>query len=203
MRLLSLFLPVTIILAACNAGWAQLPNYGVGRTPAAEEIRAWDISVSPTGKELPAGQGTAKEGAPLYAEKCAACHGATGTGGRAPTLIKSKGAPEGAQARGGGGMAGMDMGQGGPGGGIMAIRSPYATTLWDYINRGMPLNKEGTLKPDEVYAIAAYLLYKNDVIHETDVLDAKSLPLVKMPNREGTAPMPPWKHGAPLLRNYP
>jgi mono/diheme cytochrome c family protein len=205
MLLLRLLLPISI-LGAYNAGWAQSPAYGVGRSPTAEEIRAWDISISPTGKELPAGQGTAKEGAQLYAQKCSACHGATGTGGAAPTLIRSKGTavtdtPERApQARGGGGMAGMDMGQGG---GIMALRSPYATTLWDYINRGMPLNKEGTLKPDEVYAITAWLLYKNDVVQENDLLNAQSLPLVKMPNRDGAAPVPPWKHGAPLLSHYP
>jgi len=102
-------------------------------------------------------------------------------------------------------MAGMDMGPGpgGPGGGIMALRSPYATTLWDYINRGMPLNKEGTLKPDEVYAITAWLLYRNDVIQENDVLNPQTLPQVKMPNRDGAAPVPPWKRGAPLVRDYP
>src|SRR6476659_5725772 len=71
---------------------AQSPTYGVGRTPTPEEIRAWDISISPTGKELPPGKGTAKEGAVLYTQKgCAGCHGPSGSGGRAPTLISSKG----------------------------------------------------------------------------------------------------------------
>src|SRR6267142_3639646 len=71
---------------------AQSPTYGVGRTPTAEEIRAWDISISPTGKELPPGRGTAKEGAQIYVQKgCAGCHGATGSGGRAPNLIRRQG----------------------------------------------------------------------------------------------------------------
>ena len=73
---------------------AQSPTYGVGRTPTAEEIRAWDISIGPTGEELPPGRGTAKEGAQLYRAKgCAGCHGATGIGGTAP-MLKSKAGPE-------------------------------------------------------------------------------------------------------------
>src|SRR5712692_11169252 len=89
MRSLRGLLPV-MILALCHAAWAQSPTYGLGRTPSAEEIRAWDIAISPTGKELPPGSGSAKEGAPLYAQKCASCHGATGSGGRAPQLIRSE-----------------------------------------------------------------------------------------------------------------
>jgi cytochrome c len=87
---------------------------------------------------------------------------------------------------------------------VMAIHSPFATTLWDYINRGMPLGKEGSLTPDEVYALTAFLLYKNDVVKEDEVMDAESLPKVKMPNRDGFA-LPPeeWKHGTPRLQGYP
>jgi len=96
-------------------------------------------------------------------------------------------------------MAGMEMGP--PG--IMALRSPFGATIWDYINRGMPLNKEGTLSPNEVYALTAFLLFKNDVIQEDEVIDAQSLPKVKMPNRDGFAPPPEWKHGTPRLRDYP
>src|SRR5881296_1833544 len=87
MRLRSL-VPLLVILGLSRAGSAQSPTYGLGKTPSAETIRAWDIAISPTGKELPPGSGSAKEGAPLYAQKCAACHGATGYGGRAPQLIK-------------------------------------------------------------------------------------------------------------------
>jgi S-disulfanyl-L-cysteine oxidoreductase SoxD len=78
----------------------------------------------------------------------------------------------------------------------MAMHSPYATTIWDYINRGMPFKQEGSLKPDEVYALTAFILYKNDVIPEDQVLDAQSLPQVKMPNRDGYA-IPNWKPGMP------
>ena len=85
----------------------------------------------------------------------------------------------------------------------MAVHSPFATTIWDYINRGMPLGKEGTLSPNEVYALTAFLLYKNDVIKEDEVMDAQSLPKVKMPNRDGFALPPEWKHGTPRLQGYP
>ena len=87
---------------------------------------------------------------------------------------------------------------------VMALHSPFATVMWDYINRGMPLGKEGTLKPDEVYALTAFLLYKNGVIQEDAVMDARSVPMVVMPNRQGFA-LPPeeWKHGMPRLQRYP
>jgi cytochrome c len=87
---------------------------------------------------------------------------------------------------------------------VMALHSPYATVMWDYINRGMPLGKEQTLKPDEVYALTAYLLFKNGVIKEDDVMDQQSLPKVVMPGRHDFS-LPPeeWKHGQPRLRNYP
>ena len=76
--------------------------------------------------------------------------------------------------------------------------------MWDYINRGMPLGREGTLTPDEVYALTAFLLYKNDVIQsEDEVLDAQSLSKVQMPNRDGYTAHPEWEHGTPRLRDYP
>src|ERR1700752_525175 len=82
-----LLLSVTILGVS---GWAQSPTYHLGRTPTAEEIRSWDISISPTGKEVPPGRGTAKEGAQLYVQKgCAGCHGRTGYGGPAPNLIQA------------------------------------------------------------------------------------------------------------------
>ena len=87
---------------------------------------------------------------------------------------------------------------------VMALHSPFATVMWDYINRGMPINKEGTLTPDEVYSLVAFLLSKNGVIKEDDVLDAQSLPKIQMPNRNGFAlPADEWKHGMPRLRGYP
>jgi cytochrome c len=186
-RFLVLALGITVGL--CRIELAQSPTFGLGKTPTEDEIRAWDIAISPDGKELPQGTGTAKEGAPLYAQKCAACHGANGYEGRAPQLIKIDPAA-------------------GPvkqppclspcirGANVMALHSPYATTIWDYINRGMPFGKEGSLKPNDVYAITAYLLYKNGVIPEDQVMDAKSLPQVKMPNKDGYV-LPDWKHGMP------
>lgn len=83
-------------------------------------------------------------------------------------------------------------------GDVMATHAPYATVMWDYINRAMPLYEEGSLKPDEVYALTAFLLYRNGVIQEVDVMDAQSLPQVKMPNRDGYA-LPEWKHGKPRI----
>src|ERR1700726_1046639 len=126
MRSLRLLLPV-VILGVCQAAWAQSPTYGVGRAPKAEEIRAWDIAISPTGKELPPGRGTAKEGAVLYVRKgCAACHGAKGSsGGHAPTLIK--GAEHDAHAAGSVPCLAPcvnDLND-------MAVHSPFATTIWD------------------------------------------------------------------------
>jgi cytochrome c len=189
-------LPVVAVLGGCLAGWAQSPTYGVGRAPSAEEIQAWDISISPTGKELPPGRGTAKEGAQLFVQKgCAGCHGATGSGGRAPTLIRSKD-PKAMPA-----MPCLNPCVDNTN--AMAVHSPYATTIWDYIHRAMPLGREGSLTPNEVYSITAFLLYKNDVIQEDEVMDPQSLPKVKMPNRDGAGLPPPWKHGEPRLQGYP
>jgi len=186
MRFLSV-LPLVMLLG--GSALAQSPTYGVGRTPTAEEIRAWDISISPTGEELPPGRGTVEEGALVYRRKgCAGCHGRTGTGGRADRLVKRDAGPDADP---------WDLGR------ILPIRAPYATVVWDYINRGMPLNREGTLTADEVYALTAYLLYLNDVIPEDKVLDAQSLPQVEMPNRNAFAPLPDWKPGRPRLLGYP
>jgi cytochrome c len=85
----------------------------------------------------------------------------------------------------------------------MGIHSPFATTMWDYINRGMPLGREGSLKPNEVYSLTAFLLFKNGVIKEDEVMDAQSLPKVKMPNAAGYGLPPAWKHGTPRLQGYP
>jgi mono/diheme cytochrome c family protein len=179
-------LPFVLLMGV--SALAQSPTYGVGRTPTAEEIRAWDISIGPTGAELPPGRGTAKEGAKLYVSTgCAVCHGANGTGGAAP-ILKGKNDP---------GMTTWDRGR------ILPIRSPFATTVWDYINRAMPLGKEGTHTPDEVYALTAFLLYINDVIPEDQVLDAQSLPKVKMPIGDDYARLPEWKRNTRRLTGYP
>jgi hypothetical protein len=187
MRSFRFFLPV-IALVVCQAAWAQSPTYGLGKTPTEDEIRAWDISISPAGKELPPGQGTAKEGAQVYTQKCSICHGATGSEGPAPMVIKRQNPP----ANPGPCLAPCIRD-----GNVMAMHAPYATVIWDFINRGMPFKQEGSLKPDEVYALTAFILYKNGVIGgEDDVLDQQSLPKVKMPNADGAA-IPEWKPGMP------
>ena len=150
----------------------------------AEEIRALDISIGPTGDELPPGRGTPKEGAQIYRAKCSGCHGATGIEGKAP-ILKSKAAPD------------VELWRRGR---ILPLRSPFATTVWDYINRAMPLNREGTLTADEVYSLTAFLLYINDVIPEEVVLDAQSLPKVKIPIGDKYALLPEWKPRTPRLK---
>lgn len=189
LRKLLLFVTgLVMTFGLCLMAWAQSPTYGLGKTPTAEEIRAWDIAISPDGKELPPGSGSAKEGAELYAQKCAACHGKGGYEGRAPQLIKADPA---ATAK-----LPPCLSPCIRGGNVMAIHSPYAPTLWDYINRGMPFGKEGSLKPDEVYAITAFLLAKNGIIPEDQVVDAKSLPQIKMPNHDGYV-LPDYKPRSP------
>jgi len=171
-----------------SLAFAQSPTYGVGRTPTAEELRRMDISIGPTGEELPPGRGTVKEGARIYAEKaCIACHGAEGVGGMAPALVSKKAAdlPIWQRER------------------ILPLRSPFATTVWDFINRGMPLGLEGTLTPDEVYSLTAYLLFLNKVIPEDQVLDKQSLPKVKMPIGDEYGKPHEFKLNAPRLEGYP
>jgi len=195
-RSVARFALISMIVAVGAALSAQSPTFGVGRAPTADEVRACDISIRPDGEELPAGHGTAREGAPIYIQKgCAGCHGRTGSGANAPTLIKSDGTTKSTVPC----LAPCVNDNN-----VMALHAPYATVMWDYINRGMPLGKEGSLKPDEVYALTAYLLFKNGVIREDDVMDAQSLPKVVMPNRQGFAlPAQAWKHGTPRLQSYP
>jgi cytochrome c len=186
---------VAMILGLSQIARAQSPTYGVGRTPTAEEIQKLDVSIGPDGKELPPGHGTAVEGAGVFLRKgCFTCHGETGSGGPAPTLIKSDGKTKSPYPC---------LNPCVNDSNLMSFHSPYATTIWDYINRAMPLTKEGTLKPNEVYALTAYLLFKNGVIREDEVMDAQSLPKVKMPNRDHFGLAPEWKHGTPRLQGYP
>jgi len=171
-----------------SATFAQSPTYGVGRTPTAEELRRMDISISPTGDELPVGRGNAKLGAKVYEDRgCVACHGATGIEGMAPILRSKKSAdlPIWERER------------------ILPLRAPYATIVWDFLNRGMPVGQEGTLTPDEVYSLTAFLLFLNKVIPEDQVLDRESLPKVKMPIGNDFAEGHDWKPNTPRLEGYP
>jgi len=188
LKLVTLVLPLGMLLLG-SAAFAQSSSiYGVGRTPTAEEIRALDYSISPTGEELPAGRGTAKEGAQVFEQAgCISCHGEAGIGGPAPALQSKTGqdVPIWKRER------------------ILPLRAPFATIVWDFIHRGMPLGNEGTLTADEVYALTAYLLFLNKVIPEDQVLDKESLPKVKMPIGDDYARLPEWKHGTPRLQGYP
>jgi len=159
------------LLLICMPGHAA--RFGVGQTPSAELLQAWDIDVSPSGAGLPAGSGDAARGRGLYAELCAACHGASGEGGPMDRLV------------GGAGTLTSDK----P---VKTVGSfwPYATTLFDYIRRAMPFNAPQSLTSEQVYASTAYVLYLNGIVGETDVLDARTLPKVLMPNRSGFVPDP-------------
>src|SRR4030095_12166515 len=155
-RVLAFAFVLPVLLIGGASAPAQWRAFGIGPTPTPEEIKALDISIGPTGEELPPGKGNAKEGAQLYRSKgCAGCHGAQGMEG-APPILKSKDpkTPDvWARER------------------ILPLRAPFATTVWDYINRGMPLNREGTLTADEVYSLTAFLLFINGVIPEDQALD--------------------------------
>jgi cytochrome c len=145
---------------------AESPDLGRVATP--DEIAGWDISIDPSGAGLPAGSGTARSGAAIFAAKCAGCHGETGGGKPNDQLV------------GGQGTIATDK----P---VKTVGSywPYATTLFDYIRRAMPLPQSKSLESDEVYALAAYILAQNKVIGEDHVIDARTLPQVRMPNRDG------------------
>ena len=147
---------------------AQSPKYGVGRPPTAEQILNLGASVAPDGGGLPEGSGTVAAGREVFAARCASCHGEKAEGGIAAPLVGGQGTLATAKP-------------------LKTVGSywPYATTVWDYINRAMPFNQPGLLKPPEVYAVTAYILNLNGIIGEKQVMDAKSLPKVKMPNRDG------------------
>ena len=156
-------------LTAQSQPTSQLFN--IGRTPTAEEIAAWDISVTPDGEGLPPGSGTAAEGRNIYSVRCTECHGASGREGPHDILV------------GGQGTLASDT----P---LKTVGSfwPFAPTLWDYINRAMPFETPGTMSPDDVYSTVAYVLFLNELVAEDQLLDATTLPLIKMPNRDGFRP---------------
>jgi S-disulfanyl-L-cysteine oxidoreductase SoxD len=149
---------------AVGAAAAERPNLGKPIDP--KDIAPWDISIMPDGTGLPAGSGTPAQGAPIFAQKCAMCHGEKGAGGIAAAV--TAGPPR----------ATLD------GGKTIANFWPYSTTIFDFIRRAMPYNKPHSLSDQEVYALTAYLLSLNKLIGENDVMNAETLPKVKMPNRD-------------------
>jgi len=169
---------------------AQSPRYKVGRPPTPEEIKAWDIAIGPDGRELPPGRGTVERGKVVYVAQCTRCHGATATEGPEMPLVGGAGSLATAKP-------------------LKTVGSywPYATTLFDYINRSMPFDRPSVMSADDVYAVTAYLLNLNGIIRDQDVMDARTLPGVRMPNRDGFVadprpdvgrpPAPPRKPPAP------
>lgn len=141
--------------------------FGFGRVPSEAEVKARDIAVGPDGAGLPPGRGTVAAGEQVFKAKCAACHGPTGTEGPRDKLVGEK-LP------------------------VKTIGSfwPYATTVFDYIRRAQPFDKPGSLTDDEVYAVTAWLLFRNQIIAADQVIDATTLPQVRMPNRDGFVPDP-------------
>jgi cytochrome c len=166
-----------MVLSVCATTLAQGPTYKLGTTPTEAEIKAADTAVAPDGTGLPPGSGNARQGAAIYTQKCVFCHGPNAAG-----------AADGSRSL-------VPLGNAKPVKLPITI-VPFATTVWDFINRAMPWTQPGSLTPNEVYALTAYVLYRNNVIKEEDVLDAKSLPKVRMPNRENMFPMrPEWTPG--------
>jgi cytochrome c len=162
----------TVLLLTVVAGVggieAQSPHYKVGRPPTPDEIKAWDIAIGPEGRELPPGRGTVERGKVVYSEQCTRCHGATGVEGPEMALVGGRGTLNTTKP-------------------LKTVGSywPYATTLFDYINRAMPFDRPMVMSTDDVYAVTAYLLNINGIIKPEDVMDAKTLPAVQMPNRDG------------------
>ena len=145
---------------------------GLGHTPTAEQVAAIDIDANPAGAGLPAGEGTYAEGAAIYARKCAFCHGANGEGiGPYPKLI-------GAEPK-----RGFPFGRDPKIVKTIGNYWPYSTTVYDYVHRAMPFNAPGSLTPDETYSLVAWLLAENQVIPRNAVMNAQTLPKVKMPAR--------------------
>jgi len=158
---------VLIALAlGSSAAFAQGPD--LGKPISQAEIAAWDISILPDGSGLPAGSGTPAQGSGIYAAKCSMCHGANGKGGVNAALIG--GSPL---------TTGIDTPK------TIANFWPNATTLFDFTRRAMPWPQPRTLTNDEVYALTAYILALNKLIGENDVMNADTLPKVRMPNRDG------------------
>jgi mono/diheme cytochrome c family protein len=160
-----------ILVAAAATLSAQSTRFGVGRPPTPDEVRSLGSAIAPDGTGLPAGSGTVAAGRELFAAQCARCHGAAGEGEIGPRLVGGQGT-----------LATLRP--------LKTVGSfwPYSTTLWDYVNRAMPFDRPGLLTAPEVYAAVAYVLNLNGIIGEDQVMDAASLPKVRMPNRDGFVP---------------
>lgn len=160
---------LVLILAGINISSAEVPGGpDLGEPASAEDISAWEIGVMPDGEGLPEGSGDALQGKRVYEKYCVSCHGPAGAGGSADQLAGAQNPltheyPE----------------------QTIGTYWPYATTVFDMVRRSMPMSKPGILSNDEVYAVTAYLLFLNNIIDETTVMNRDSLPRIVMPNRDG------------------
>ena len=156
-------LPLLLVLEA-----PAQESPGLGEPVDAAYIARIDYTVLPDGDGLPDGSGTAAEGEQVYMRHCIACHGERGEGGVNDALA------------GGHGSLATDTPRK-----TVGSYWPYATTVFDYVRRAMPLQSPGVLSNDEVYAVTAYILHINGIVDENDTMNADSLPAVEMPNRDG------------------
>src|ERR1700733_5595525 len=156
-----------VLLCSVAHAWPETPN--LGRPVAPDDVAPWDISIGPDGVGLPPGSGTVAQGGAAFAANCQGCHGEKGGGNPLDRLVGGQGT-----------LAGEAM----P---VKTVGSfwPYATTLFDYVRRAMPLQAPKSLTDDQVYAVSAYILRLNGIIGENDVMNATTLPAVRMPNRDG------------------
>lgn len=150
----------------------HLPEFGFGETASPERIAAWDIDIGPDGEGLPPGSGSVERGETLYRLQCVQCHGARGEGAQFEALA----------GRVPGDRFPFSEDRRYP----ITVGSywPYATTLFDYIRRAMPQAAPGSLPPDDVYALTAFILQLNGLLGPGDTLDAESLPRIRMPARD-------------------
>jgi len=158
---------ITVLASSARGDPAgDAPHLGIPMSH--DEVAKWDLTIFPDGRGLPPGHGTAKEGRQIYERQCASCHGDEGQGATAEELVGEPTPPT------------VDNPS-------KAIGSywPFAPTIFDFIRRGMPPAAPGSLSADQIYAVTAYLLAANKIIGETDEINAKTLPKVKMPNRDG------------------
>lgn len=145
---------------------------GFGRDATRETIEELDIDVKPDGTGLPPGSGTAAEGASLYVDRCASCHGAEGHGTPAgwPLVGRNPGDA-------------FDFNESVDKELRRTIGNywPHAATVFDYTRRAMPADEPGSLTDDEVYALTAWMLWRNQLIGPGETMNAETLPEVEMP----------------------
>jgi cytochrome c len=170
-----------VAAVSIGPGIAQpLYSFGTAATPA--ETQPWDIDIKPDGSGLPPGHGSVAQGKKVYQGQCSACHGDHGQGGIGSQLVGGKGT--------------LDTNY--P---VRTVGSywPYATTLFDYVRRAMPFNAPQSLTADQTYAVITYILHLNGIVPKDAVMNAQTLPKVKMPNRDGFIRPDP----RPDVRNIP